>query len=461
MTPGAAGTAPPGPSRRPSLEQLKTLRQGPHGFLLALTREYGHAVRYPVGPFRFHLFTDPDAVQHVLVGNHGNYAKDTFQYRLLSRITGDGLLTLDGPEWLARRRLAQPSFHRARVSEFAPTFTRYAEDLADRWDAPSRTGTPIDVAAEMMHIALQAVVKTLFGAEVGDRAGPLWRAALDVLHHIMFQARTLGVIPPWLPTRGNRRFRRALAVLDDSITGTIADRRREGAAASSARTDLLQRLIDAQRDESGARLTDRQLRDEMMTLLIAGHETVASALTWTWHLLAGAPEADAALFDEVRAAVGDRLPTGHDLPRLVYTRAAFEEAMRLFPPAWVITRRARDADEVGGYAVPRGALIVLSPYVTQRHPDFWTEPERFDPGRFLPDADSDRRRYAYFPFGGGPHLCIGNHFALVEATLMIATIARRYRLEAVPGRSVEVDPGVTLQPKHGLPMLVRRRIFDA
>lgn len=457
MTRHGGSATPPGPSGRPSLEQLRTLRQGPHEFLLALTREYGHAVRYPVGPFRFHLFTEPDAVRHVLVGNHGNYTKNTFQYRLLSRITGDGLLTMDGPEWLARRRLAQPSFHRARVSEFAPTFTRYAEDLADRWDAPCRSGTPVDVAAEMMHVALQAVVKTLFGAEVGDRAGPLWRAALDVLHHIMFQARTLGLVPSWLPTSGNRRFRRALAVLDDSISGTIADRRREGAAADAARTDLLQRLIDAQRDEGDARLTDRQLRDEMMTLLIAGHETVASALTWTWHLLAGTPDADSALSDEVRDVLGSRLPTAADLPRLVYTRAVFEEAMRLYPPAWVITRRARAADEISGYTVPRGALVVLSPYITQRHPDFWEHPERFEPERFLPAADDSRHRYAYFPFGGGPHLCIGNHFALVEATLMIATIARRYRLEAVRDHRVEVDPGVTLQPKGGLPMLVRRR----
>jgi len=457
VTRHGGSATPPGPSGRPSLEQLRTLRQGPHEFLLALTREYGHAVRYPVGPFRFHLFTEPDAVRHVLVGNHGNYTKNTFQYRLLSRITGDGLLTMDGPEWLARRRLAQPSFHRARVSEFAPTFTRYAEDLADRWDAPCRSGTPVDVAAEMMHVALQAVVKTLFGAEVGDRAGPLWRAALDVLHHIMFQARTLGLVPSWLPTSGNRRFRRALAVLDDSISGTIADRRREGAAADAARTDLLQRLIDAQRDEGDARLTDRQLRDEMMTLLIAGHETVASALTWTWHLLAGTPDADSALSDEVRDVLGSRLPTAADLPRLVYTRAVFEEAMRLYPPAWVITRRARAADEISGYTVPRGALVVLSPYITQRHPDFWEHPERFEPERFLPAADDSRHRYAYFPFGGGPHLCIGNHFALVEATLMIATIARRYRLEAVRDHRVEVDPGVTLQPKGGLPMLVRRR----
>jgi cytochrome P450 len=443
--------------RRPSLEQLKSLRQGPHEFLLALTHEYGHAVRYPLGPFRFHLFTDPDAVQHVLVGNHGNYGKDTFQYRLLSRITGDGLLTMDGPAWLARRRLAQPSFHRARVSEFAPTFTRYAEELVERWDAPSRAGVPIDIAEEMMHVALQAVVKTMFGADVGDRAGALWRATLEVLHHIMFQARTLGLLPPWLPTPGNRRFRRALAVLDEVIYHTIRERQRAGPAASAGPPDLLQRLMDANDEESGLQLSDRQLRDEMITLLIAGHETVASALTWTWHLLAETPEADAKLYSEVQQTVGDRLPTGDDLPRLVHTRAVFEEAMRLYPPAWVITRRAREDDDVQGYRVPRGALVVLSPYATQRHPDFWSEPERFDPARFLPGAAPDRHRYAYFPFGGGPHLCIGNHYALVEATLMIATIARRYRLETLPDQTVTVDPGVTLQPRGGLPMLLRRR----
>jgi cytochrome P450 len=448
--------AVPGPTGWPPLDELRVLRDGPHEFLRELTRRYGHAVRYPLGPVRFYLFAHPDAVQHVLVTNHRGYGKDTFQYRLLSEITSDGLLTMDGPAWLSRRRLAQPSFHRIRIAEFAPVFTLYAEALADRWHGAVRSGEPVDVAGDMMHVALQAVVKTLFGVEIGDRASALWQATLDVLHHVMFRARTLGIVPLWLPLARNRRFRRSLAVLDDAINGTIRDRRRAG-TTSPRPDDLLQRLMDAGDGHAESALTDRQLRNEMITLLIAGHETVASALTWTWHLLAAAPDADAALEDELHGVLGERLPTADDLPRLAYTRAVFDEAMRLYPPAWLITRRALANDVVEGVPVPRDALVVLSPYVTQRHLDFWDEPGAFRPERFLGPTAEERHRYAYFPFGGGPHLCIGNHFALVEATLMIATIARRYRLEAVPGRRVEVDPGVTLQPSGGLPMRVRTR----
>jgi cytochrome P450 len=446
----------PGPAGRPPLEELKVLRDGPHEFLRELTGRYGPALRYPLGPFRFYLFAHPEAVQHVLVTNHGGYSKDTFQYRLLSEITGDGLLTMDGPAWLARRRLAQPSFHRARIAEFAPIFTRYADALVTRWHGPARSSEPVDVAADMMHVALQAVTQTLFSAEVGDRASALWQATLDVLHHLMFRARTFGIVPPWLPVPRNLRFRRSLAFLDGAIYDTIRDRRR-ASGTSRPRQDLLQRLMDAGDEDGDAALSDRQLRNEMITLLIAGHETVASALTWTWYLLATTSEADAALETELHDVLGDRLPTAEDLPRLVYTRAVFEEAMRLYPPAWVITRRALADDEVHGLPLPRGTLVVLSPYVTQRHPDFWEEPDTFRPDRFLDLGAEDRHRYTYFPFGGGPHLCIGNHFALVEATLMIATIARRYRLEVMPGRHVEVDPGVTLQPRGGLPMLVRHR----
>jgi cytochrome P450 len=436
---------------------LEILRDGPHEFLLELAHRYGHAVRYPVGPFRFFQFTDPAAVQHVLVTNHGKYGRRTFQYDLLAEVTGDGLLTMDGRPWRTRRRLAQPSFHRGRVTEFAPTFTAYAEQMARRWDDHARSGEPIDVAAEMMHVALQAVVRTLFNAEVSDRADVLWRATLDVLHHLMFRARTFGMIPGWLPTRRNRQFAASLTVLDETIYTTIRERRKSGAATDAGTPDLLQRLMDAEDKETGVRLSDRQLRDEMITLLIAGHETVASALTWTWHLLGTHPDADEQLATELRDVLGDE-PAGADtLEHLAFTVAVFHEALRLYPPAWVITRRALAEDSVNGLRVPRGALVVLSPYVTQRHPDFWPEPTRFDPDRFTRDHDGDRHRYAYFPFGGGPHLCIGNHFSIVEATVLIATIGRRYRLEPLAAERAVVDPGVTLQPRGGLPMRVKRR----
>ena len=409
--------------------------------------------RLPLGPFRVHLVTAPEAVERVLVGNAANYHKGTFQYRLLARITGEGLLTMDGAPWLRRRRLAQPSFRRDRVAGFAPVFERVARRLGDRWEAAARDRRPVDVAADMMLVALQAVVECLFGSKIGDEADALARATLDVLHHIMHQARTLGVVPQWAPTRRNRRFRRALAVLDDAIYATLRDRRTGG---GPERDDLLGRLMDARVD--GEALSDVELRDEMITLLIAGHETVASALAWTWDLIATEPDAEAALHAEI-----DALPAGpadaaaeHGLGIFAYTGAVFEEALRLYPPAWIVTRQARSADHLAGIPVPARSLVVMSPYVTQRLPELWPDPDRFRPERFL-EHRTDRSRFSYFPFGGGAHLCIGNHFAALEAVMILSTLAARFRLGRIGEVAPDVEPGVTLQPKHGLPMRVELR----
>ena len=444
--------ARPPPSVRPSLGQLQALRDAPHQFLVQLTARHGHVVRCSIGPLSFLSLTHPDAVQHVLVTQQRRYGKDTFQYRLLAEVTGGGLLTADGDAWLGRRRLLQPSFHRDRIAEFAPVFARFAERTVTRWREPAERGETLDVGAEMMHVALQAVVKTLFGAEIGDRDDRLASATLTVLDHIMFRARTLGLVPRWLPLERNREARAALRVLDEAIYDTIEQRRAgRHADRTDGPSDLLDRLISAPDEHGRAALTDRELRDEMITMLIAGHETVASALTWTWYLLARHPEVDRALTDEVRAVCGDVPLTAGAMSRLPYTAAVFQEAMRLYPPAWVITRRALDGDVIGDHRVRRGTLVVLSPYVTHRHPDFWTDPEGFDPERFLATGPSERPRYAYFPFGGGPHLCIGNHFTMVEAVLIIAAVVRRYRFTMIGG-APDVIAGVTLHPRDGLRM---------
>jgi cytochrome P450 len=428
---------------------LKVLRDRPHDFLRSVAGDEG-VVRLPLGPLSFHFVTAPEAVERVLVGNAANYHKHTFQYRLLARITGEGLLTLDGPAWLRRRRLAQPSFHRDRVAGFAPVFTRVSRQLGDRWTIAARSGQPVDVAADMMLVALQAVVECLFGTRIGDEADVLARATLDVLHHIMHQARTLGVVPGWVPTRRNRRFRRALGVLDGAIYETLRERRQAG---GGERDDLLGRLMAARVD--GESLSDQELRDEMITLLIAGHETVASALAWTWDLLAVHPDVEARFHDEV-----DRLPDdaseAPDLKDFRFTGAVFEEALRLYPPAWIVSRKSREADVLGGFRVPAGALVVLSPYVTQRRSDLWPDPDSFQPERFF-DRSVERPRFAYFPFGGGAHLCIGNHFAILEAAMILATLGQRFRLRRAGGAEPEVEPGVTLQPRDGLLMQVEVR----
>ena len=331
--------------------------------------------------------------------------------------------------------------------------TAYAEAMLVRWDGLAARGEPIDVAAEMMHLALQIVGKALFSIEVGSEADELAQATLVVLDHIVGRARTFGMVPQWLPTPGNLRYRKALAVLEDAVNTTIAQRRRDPGNTA----DLLAMLMSARDAETGQGMTDRQLRDEMMTLLIAGHETVASALAWTWYLLATDPAAEAKLHAELAAVLGGRTPQVDDLPDLRYTQAVFEEALRLYPPAWIITRKALADDVIGGCRVPANALVVASPYVTQRQAAFWPDPEAFDPDRFSEARVAGRPRFAYYPFGGGPRLCIGDQFALTEAKLIIAMVAQRCRLTPVPGHPIAVEPGVTLRPKHGLLMRIEMR----
>jgi len=457
--------SPPGPGSRPSLDDLRTLRDGPHAFLLQIARQYGDVVRYPVGPLAVYLVVHPDGVKRVLQDNAKNYSKDTFQYNLLSSITGRGLLTSDGDFWLRQRRLAQPAFHKQRIAGFSGLMMAYAEAMLARWDGFAARGEPIDVAAEMMHVALQIVGKALFSIEIGDQADELAQATLVVLDHIVGRARTFGIVPQWLPTPGNLRYRRALQTLEGAINATIASRRRD--SGDPARADLLAMLMSAREVETGegttipeaerSGMTDRQLRDEMMTLLIAGHETVASALAWVWYLLATDPAAEAKLHAELAAVLGGRAPEVDDLPDLRYTLAVFEEALRLYPPAWIITRKALADDVIGGYRVPANALVVTSPYVTHRQAAVWPEPEVFDPDRFAEARVAERPRFAFYPFGGGPRLCIGDQFALTEARLIIASVAQRYRLRLVPGHPIAVEPGVTLRPKHGLMMKLEKR----
>jgi cytochrome P450 len=400
-----------------------------------------------------YLVVHPEGVKHVLQDNARNYSKDTFQYNLLSSITGRGLLTSDGDFWLRQRRLAQPAFHRQRIAAFAELMTGYAEAMLVRWEGFAARGEPIDVAAEMMHLALQIVCKALFSIEIGGAADELAQATLVVLDHIVGRARTFGMVPQWLPTPGNLRYRKALAVLEDAVNATIAHRRRDAGTTA----DLLAMLMSARDAETGQGMTDRQLRDEMMTILIAGHETVASALAWTWYLLAMDPAAEAKLHAELAAVLGGRTPEVDDLPDLRYTQAVFEEALRLYPPAWIITRKALAGDEIGGYRVPANALVVTSPYVTQRQAALWPDPEAFNPDRFSETRSADRPRFAFYPFGGGPRLCIGDQFAMTEAKLVIATVAQRCRLISLPGHPIAVEPGVTLRPKHGLLMRIEMR----
>ncbi len=454
MTPPvSASRAFPGPGRFIPTADLIALRDSPLDAMVKIARTYGDIFQYPVGFWKVYFLNHPDYIRHVLQENNKRYSKDTFQYNLLGSVAGRGLLTNDGDSWLHQRRLAQPAFHRERLGTLSNDMVSVAQRMSERWDAITQRGEPLDVDAEMMTLTLNVVGQSLFGINFEQNADALVSAVVTTLDHVIYRAMNPFALPNAIPTARNRRFRSARRRLDDAIFAIIAHRR----AHPADRSDLLEMLMSAQDEETGARMTDAQLRDEIITLIIAGHETVASALTWTWYFLAKYPHVLRRLQAELDDVLGGRVPTMADLPRLAYTRMVFEETLRVYPPAWIITRRALHEDVIGGYTVPANALVVISPYVTHRHPDFWEHPEGFDPDRFTADQQEHRPRFAYFPFGGGPRLCIGNQYSYMEAQLVLATLAQRFTLSLLPGNPVSVQPLVTLRPKQGIHMQIRLR----
>ena len=445
-----ASAEPPGPRGGLLLGSLPELQRDALGFLGGLSR-YGDLVRMRFGASRYYFLNHPDYIQRVLVDNHRNYGKDTIGWRNLRLLLGRGLLTSEGDFWLRQRRIAQPAFHRERIAGFGRTMADAAAEMLDRrWAAAG--GGPIDVAAEMMRLTLKIVGQTLLSTDVTAEQDEVGRALGVALHQGMARITApYRYLPLAIPTPENRRYRAARAALDRLIYRMIAERRRDG----RRRDDLLSMLLEARDPETGEGMNDGQLRDEAMTIFLAGHETTANALSWTFYLLARHPEAAEKLAAEARGVLGGRRPSLEDLPRLPYARLAVHESLRLYPPAWFTTRSVVSDDELGGFRIRGGSTVMISAYVTHRHPEFWTRPEAFEPERFAGDRLRQLPRFAYFPFGGGPHQCIGNEFAMMEAVLILSAVAARYRLELVEGRPVEPDPLITLRPRHGLLMRLR------
>jgi cytochrome P450 len=442
---------PPGPSYLTPFRVGREMRQDPLAFVSRLFRDYGDFSLLRMGPLQAYMVFHPDDVKHVLQENHTNYVKGPIVGRVKVLI-GEGLFTSEGAFWRRQRRLAQPAFHRERIQGFADTMVRCAAERLDSWESRVAAGAPFDVAADMSALTLTIVGRALFGRDLSGEAATAGAALATALDFCGERALTYMTPPLFVPTAKNRDFRRALRVLDDLVYRMIDARRRSGENAP----DLLGMFMAARDEETGEGMTARQLRDEVMTFLLAGHETTAVALTWTWYLLSQHPDVAARLHREVTAALGSRQPTIDDLPRIPFARMVVEEALRLYPPVWGIGRQAVAADTIAGYRVPAGAVISLTPWVTHRHPGLWDEPDRFDPDRFTPERVRARPRFAYFPFSGGPRLCIGEAFALVEAQLVVAMVMQRYRLDLVPGTVVEPEVHLTLRPRGGLPMTVRR-----
>lgn len=438
------------------LGNLPERRTNPLALFLQGRERYGDVVHYPMGPFQVYQVSHPDDVKRVLVDHARNYPKTKLMQRLRP-VLGEGLLLSEGEFWKRQRRLVQPAFHRERLAELASPITQLTADALERWDGLAGRGEPFDLAAELMRLVLTITGRVLFSTDLSGAAGQVERAVTTLLQEINRRVFMPLPLPDFLPLPGHLRQRAAIRVLDRVVRDIIGERHRRPGHAD----DVLALLMEMRDAETGEGMSDTQLRDEVMTLMLAGHETTANALTWTFYLLQQHPEVEARLVEELDTVLGERVPTLQDLPRLRYTARVFDEAMRLYPPAWLVSRVALEADVLGGYAIPRGAIVVMLPYVIHRHPAFWTQPEVFDPDRFLPERGEPRARYAWLPFGGGQRMCLGSGLALMEGQLVLAMVARRYAFQGVPGQRVEPQALVTLRPRYGLRVTARRRRLRA
>jgi cytochrome P450 len=432
---------------------LRQLQCDPLNLYRNSWRRHGDYVRVRVLPgFPMYLLAHPAAIEHVLHGNLKNYRKpDSFNHsvRLLA---GNGILTSEGDFWRRQRRLMQPAFARNAVAGLAGHMVDSIGRFVDEWEQ-AENGRTLDVLPEMMRLGLRIASTTLLGADISGAADAIGGAYRTAFEYVSLKMNgRLMLTPTWLPTRRNREFREAKALLDRVVLELIARRRRE-----PPRNDVLGLLLAAQDEESGTGMSDEQLKDESVTLLTAGHETAGAALSWAWYLLAKHPDVQQSLYEEVSGRLGGRLPAVDDLPRMPLATAVFEETMRLYPPAWGMPRESLAPDEICGYPLPAKATVVLAQLLVHRHPDFWHEPDRFDPLRFIGDASADRPKFAFFPFGGGPRICIGNHMAMAEGPLALAALAQRFHFTLVPDHEVVPDPTFTLRPKYGVKLVVRKR----
>jgi cytochrome P450 len=443
------------------LRHAVRMRTDPLGFLVDCAAPLGALVELPIPRQRVFVVNDPDAITRVLQGNHPAYGKQTIQYRSLALVTGEGLLVSEGEEWLRGRRLVQPAFHQRTLDAVGDHVADAIDRLTATWDAlPDGTvdGPVVDVDAAMMRTTLEVVGHALFATDLGPQADRIVDAVVAALDQVIARARSPLPLPRTWPTPGNRRLNRSVARLDASVAELVRSRREVAAGTAASGADLLGLLLDPSSSAS-----DQEVRDQVVTLVVAGHETVASALTWAWWLVAGHRVVADRLAAESVAVLGGRRPTFADVARLPYARQVLDEALRLYPPAWVVTRRVLADDVLAGVPVPAGALLIMSTYALHRNPTVWDRPDVFDPDRFaqpasvVPAGSSAGGRRGYLPFGAGPRMCVGRELALVEGVLVLSALAGRYRFQRTPGQVVRADALVTVRPRGGLPLRIGRR----
>jgi len=453
---GRTPATAPGPSGPQMLRSFWQIRNNPLSYLVDAAREFGPVVQFPIPTPPSYLVADAAAARHVLTTNARNYTKRTIQYSALSLVTGDGLLTSDGQVWRRQRRLVQPAFHHESIARVGTHVAATVGRLDAEWQNLPVRGAVVDVDEILMRATLEIVGSSLFGTDLSGNAEKLAHATLQALDVVIARARVPITPPAWVPTPANRRLSSAVHELDGAVASMLRERRAESGIVRE--TDMLDLLLAVADD--GDALTPEEVRDQIVTFLVAGHETVASALSWALWLVSGDDAVQQRLCEEACAVLGDDAPTTQHAQFLPYARAVFDEALRLYPPAWLITRRAVGSDVLQGREIPAGALVILSPYLVHRDSRVWERPDEFDPDRFLAQRSmAGEDASAYWPFGAGPRLCIGREFAYLEGVLLLASLARRIRLSRIPGQpEPRAVPLVTIRPADGVPLAVTRRV---
>ena len=442
----------PGPGMNQTVRGMLTLdRPDVVQSYVDLWRTYGDVARIRVGPMVIHQFVRPEHVRHILVTNLANYPKGASHDKLRLAL-GNGLLTSDGPFWQRQRRLMQPTYTPRGVTRFANIMTESSQEMLQRWHSPAKTGEMMAINQEMMRLTMSVISRSMFDVDISQDFRQAGEALLGILEFAAERSMSFIDPPMFLPTRGNRRFKHALETLDDFLYGIIDQRRSQPPG-----DDLLSMLMTVKDEETGQMMTRENLRDEVLITFFAGHETTATLLTWTWNLLSRHPHVEEKLHAELATVLNGRTPAVADIPTLVYTRMIIDEVLRLYSPVSIMARDPLEDDVIDGYVVPAGSLVTITPFLTHRHPEFWDNPEGFMPERFAPEMESKRPRYAYYPFGAGSRICLGQHFALLEGVLILADVAQRYRLQAVPGLHMQPEFLGTLRPCGDVLMTLHER----
>jgi cytochrome P450 len=444
---------PPGPKGKLITGVMREFNRDTLGFIERLQRDYGDVVRSRFLYLYAYFLYNPADIETLLTTDAKSYRKArSLRSPFFYRLVGNGLVTSEGDFWRRQRRLAQPAFHRQRISSYGDIMVQYAQRAMTSWN----DGEERDISRDMTRLTLEVVVKTLFNSDVSNDADHVGAILSQIVKPFASQATLKWIADNRLPTPDHRRYFKAVSEIDRIVYRIIAERR----ASGSDEGDLLSMLLQAQ-DEDGSQMSDAQLRDEVMTLFLAGHETTALALSWSWYLLATNPQAEQKFHAELDEVLGRRLPDVADLPNLKYTEMIAKEAMRLYPPAYAIGREAIEDTEIGGYRVPRGTQLFAFQWVTHRDPRYFERPNEFEPERWASESIQRMPKYAYFPFGGGPRQCIGNYFAMMEVVLLMATIGQRFRFSLAEGFQMEVLPVLSLRPKNGIKVKLFHRAHDA